>query len=344
MIKKTIRHKYFIQEHLHKEVFHGGIGNVDAERILKDNGYKPIQFPHHFNFSIGAKIGRLQYLRKMVFSIPARSTVVFQFPLYARMHKMLLKLLLLRKNIRVICFVTDINGLKDGDEELLNEEIAELKKYRHFIVHNKAMKNWLEYHVPKNKSATIEFFDFLAQPATIERQLSKAVVFAGNLEKSGFLHQLHQWSSSCENITMYLYGNGFTPKTPLPANVVYKTTWPPYELPEKIEGSFGLVWDGDSVYRSGGPLGSYMQFISHHKLSLYILSGMPIITASWAASAELVNRYQIGFTIPSLLDIGRAIEAITPEEYAKMVANTKALAKRISRGQNLLDALALVSA
>jgi hypothetical protein len=82
--------KYFIKEHLHREVFHGGIGNVDAEKIFIAKGYQAIEFPGTFDFSIKSKLKRLLYLIPLFFRISSGDLVVFQFPLYAKIHELLI--------------------------------------------------------------------------------------------------------------------------------------------------------------------------------------------------------------------------------------------------------------
>jgi len=86
-----------------------------------------------------------------------------------------------------------------------------------------------------------------------------------------------------------------------------------------------------------------MQYISHHKLSLYILAGLPVITNWHAGSAEIVKKYKIGFCVESLHDIKSKIDSMSDFEYQQMRHNMKLLAKRISDGQCLKNALREVS-
>ena len=51
----------------------------------------------------------------------------------------------------------------------------------------------------------------------------------------------------------------------------------PDELPSALEGSFGLVWDGDSSKTCSGVFGEYLRYNNSHKASLYLASGFPII-------------------------------------------------------------------
>ena len=328
--------RFYIQAHQEEGMFHGGIGIVDMERILGASGFEPINFPYQYNFSIKAKIARFVHFLKMLFTIPSNSTVVFSFPLYARIHKLLVHGLI-RKKSRVICYIADINGLKDGDPLLLEKEVKELKRHKNFIVHNQGMQRWLNKHVALHHSGEIEFFDFLTKPVSPSRKKEKTIAFAGNLEKSSFLEKLELLSD--RNISFNLYGPGITQNMINQRGVFFKGIFPPYDLPSQIEGSFGLVWDGDSIDGPGGSLGHYMQYISHHKLSLYILSGLPLIVPSFAGSASLIEKYKIGFTISTLHELNEKIEDLAEDKYQEMIRNMKPLAEKISRGQCLVDAL-----
>src|SRR2546421_3069182 len=281
------KHLYFIREYAEDYFFHGGIGMVDAEKILIREGFKTIRLPFHFSFSLRAKVARLVFCLKTFISLPDHAVVVFLFPLHARLAKWLIKMLSHKKNTRIICFIGDIDGLKDRNKVLLQEEAKELRRFRFFILHNQGMLNWLKQVVPNFKWEMIEFFDFLTSPAKKERRKDKTIVFAGNLAKSKFLAQLQT-----VDLLFNLYGPGITRQILEQPNIEYKGIFDPYTMPEMITGSFGLVWDGESAEGIQGSLGDYMQYISHHKLSLYILAGLPVITSCSAGSSELVDKYK----------------------------------------------------
>lgn len=332
--------KYFVQQFLQEAYQHGGVGGTDAEKVLLSLGYSPIVFPHHHSFSPGAKIGRLVFLLKLLWTLPKNSTVVFLFPIYASVIRLLLRMLSKKKSVKCICFIMDINGLKDGDENVLKKEIDFLRRFNFFIVHNESMRAWLNEHVKEDAvSANVEFFDFLANSAVQTRIASPEIVFAGNLEKSGFLKNLPLLATSQPALKFNLYGPGMFSLDESFTNVRYLGSFPPHELPEKLVGSFGLVWDGDSVEQPSASLGHYMQYITHHKVSLYILCGLPIIIAASAGAAPLVLKYGIGVTIDSLFDIESAINKITDGDYARMRENMKPIAERIRTGECLSNAL-----
>jgi hypothetical protein len=325
---------YFIQEHLHRRVPHGGTGNADADRIWLNAGYVPVEFPDRENFSVAAKFRRAFYLYKMIRLIGKTDRLIFQYPLYAGMSKMLVRLLL-SKQVKLICFITDIDGLKDGDEEKLKRDIAFFRHFSHFIVHNVAMKNWLDLQVTHSVSTMINFFDFFATPFAGNRKISNELVFAGNLSKSLFLERLDELQ---QPLRWNIYGQGITEKMRTQACIFYKGVIEPYLLPAKIEGSFGIVWDGDSIHGSGGVFGKYMQYISHHKISLYILAGLPIICYRHAGASEIILDYGIGLLVDDLAQVPQLIEKLDEAGYQQMRTNMQALAVRIAKGECLATA------
>lgn len=103
---------------------------------------------------------------------------------------------------------------------------------------------------------------------------------------------------------------------------------------------FGLIWDGDGLEQPSGSLGNYMQYISHHKLSLYIVCNLPVIVHEKAGSAQLIKKFNIGFTVNNLFEIEEKINRLSEIEYDSMVQNTYDLATQITSGNNLQTALA----
>ena len=315
------------------------MGNIDIERILIEEGFTPVVFPYQDSFSVKAKFFRYLHVLKILLSLPAGSLLFFQFPLHARMHKLLLRMLRLRNSIKIICLVADINGLKDADDLLLKQEIKELRSFRYFIVHGKAMEAWLKEHIPHAITSRLYFFDFLATATERTADKHGCIVFAGNLVKSGFIHHLHMVAEK-HDLHFNIYGpdpgKSFNNQT----HLHYKGVYDPYMLPAVIEGAYGLLWDGDSIHGAGGNYGNYMQYISHHKLSLYVLAGLPLIVFAQAGAAETVTSLNIGITVKSLDEIGEKLAGISDADYIQMQENMKPIASRIVKGENLKAAIA----
>ncbi|MGI8599482.1 MAG: hypothetical protein ACR2KB_09510 [Chitinophagaceae bacterium] len=329
--------KFFIQQHLQtKYPAHGGIGNKDVEKVLLKNGFIPLLFPHQKDFSLYAKAKRFLFLVQILVKIPTGSILLFESPLYAKLYMILVKWILLYKpSVRMICFITDINGLKDDNQTLLENEKIFFKKLKYFIVHNNRMKTWLLSFHNNAHISCIEFFDFLTSSSANFPKKANEVTFAGNLFKSRFINEL----DIIEGIQFHIYGK-LDRTIKVPAKAEYYGIVEPYSLPNQIKGSYGLVWDGDSVERSTGTFGNYLHYISPHKLSLYIISGLPLIAHSTSASAELIKKYKIGLLTNSLKELHNLLNKVTDEEYNDMQRNCKELTLNISSGTCLTKAIA----
>src|SRR5689334_14407432 len=148
----SFERKYFVQQYMQENYQHGGAGFVDAEKILLSQGFQPIFFPHHYGFSLRAKFDRLLFFFKTLFAIKRNSVVIFLFPVYARINLLLIKWLS-KKNVKIVCYIADIDGIKDGDQKLLRKEISFFKRFKFFIVHNERMRDWLHKNVPGDRHA-----------------------------------------------------------------------------------------------------------------------------------------------------------------------------------------------
>ena len=106
----------------------------------------------------------------------------------------------------------------------------------------------------------------------------------------------------------------------------------PDELPGALEGSWGLVWDSQSVDSCIGPTGNYLRYNNPHKASLYLSSGLPLIVWADSALAAFVRDNRVGICIDSLKELRRLIDRISSKEYAEMVANSSRLAENLRSG------------
>jgi glycosyltransferase involved in cell wall biosynthesis len=147
------------------------------------------------------------------------------------------------------------------------------------------------------------------------------------------------WLDKSRTLFINLYGPGISDEMLKINRVVYKGLHHPYSLPPAIEGSFGLIWDGDDVETPGGSLGNYMHYINHHKLSLYIVCNLPVIVHENTGSAELVRKLNIGFTVQTLFEVEDRIAKLSEDEYGLMVQNTRELANEITSGNCLKKAI-----
>jgi hypothetical protein len=270
----------------------------------------------------------------LFFRIHSNDLVIFLFPLYARTHKQLITLLRI-KGTQIICCIQDIDGWRDGNNKFLEKEKKAFRRFRLFIVHNERMHQWVQTLVPHAAIAQIKFHDFLTTPTHQPRSNKPHIILAGDLQKASFIQKL----GALPSLSFSVYGAGYSKNNTFPENTAYKGVFPPYELVHHLEGAFGLVWYGPDIENFTGNYGSYLTIITPHKLSLFIMAGIPVIVPVTSASAILVKQYGIGFTIDRLSDIEKVIKNMSEAEYQKMVENTRPLAVKLSQGYFLKEAL-----
>ena len=111
--------------------------------------------------------------------------------------------------------------------------------------------------------------------------------------------------------------------------MLYKGVFNPEELPNKLEGNLGLVWDGN--YDESDEYVTfkfYTKYNNPHKLSCYIAAGLPVIVWNKSAIADFVRKYNIGYEISNLYEINN----LDFSDYEKKKENVKDLTKKVRNG------------
>ena len=306
---------------------------MHQEKILKAAGCKPLVFKYSDKKAVFYKILRVIQCCRMAFSLPKHSKVLFHFPLQAAVYSWLLQLLQLRA-ISTLALIIDIDGLRDNNNKLFEKEIKQLHKFSLLVAHNAAMKNKLLQQLPFAKIYCIEMFDYPVKILLPAVKKSNTVCFAGNLNKATFVNHLDQVTSTTFNI----YGPCADVPLIQKENVFYKGFFSPDELPTELEGSFGLVWDGNLLDEGD----NYLRYNNPHKLSLYLTAGLPVIVWEQSASAAFVTLYDIGFTVNSLKEIPEKIQQISHERFNTMHENARAISKKTTDGYFLKSVIDLL--
>lgn len=94
---------------------------------------------------------------------------------------------------------------------------------------------------------------YLKRPSSL-RHLFKIIVFSGSFGKSLFLNKLKKENDINISFSLNLYSNGFSKKDETEI-LKYKGCFSPDDIIRNMEGSFGLVWDGDEITSCVGTLG-----------------------------------------------------------------------------------------
>lgn len=253
--------------------------------------------------------------------------VIMQYPHYNYNSLLKRKINNILTNNKVILLVHDVDSIRFNRN--LSKEINILNKAYVVLLHNQKMTNYLKAHGLTTHVVNVNIFDYLLSSVPVQNNyhLGKDIVFAGNLGKSKFLSELVGESL---DLSLNLYGPN------LEANLKNKIHWlgsySPEEIPFKLEGSFGLVWDGDTIHGCTGLTGNYLRVNYPHKLSLYIAAGLPVITWKYAAIAKIVEDYNIGFTVDSLSEISSFIASLNEENYRVYLQNIAKLQKKVVSG------------
>jgi hypothetical protein len=245
------------------------------------------------------------------------------------------------KNIHFIALIHDLDSIR-GNLNLKNQQqlskrngiadIEILSKCEYIISHNARMAEFMtETGVEKSKIINLGIFDYLVEGIVPEkREYDRSVTVAGNLMpgKCDYLYKLLE--DEQRNYTIHLYGPGFDDKGY--KNVIYHGSVIPDKLPTMLEGSFGLVWDGDSIDSCRGNSGEYLRFNNPHKTSLYLASNMPVLVWDEAAIREYVEDKHAGIGVSSLHDIDALFDRITENEYKGLLKGAQTAGERIRSG------------
>lgn len=326
----------------------------DAEKIIASEGFEKVFIKTKYGVQ-KSKIKKVfQYLTYIENNLIWRNSLkkfktddvfIFQYPLLNttfNFNKILKKY---SSKYKFVALIHDMDSLRYNKETTSSNSLKRFKKEDkeilnscdYIISHNFSMTEELvKLGNSREKIVNLELFDYLYDNK-IEKNYNKnnPIVIAGNLspKKTKYLGELNK----IKEISFNLYGLGYEEQN-FP-NVKYNGAFPPEELLQKLDGAFGLVWDGDSVDLCSGPYGNYLRFNNPHKASMYISAEMPIIAWKESAVAKIVQEKNIGIAVNNLNEIKDCLNNITEEEYKIMTENVKVLSKQIRSGSFLKNAL-----
>lgn len=345
--------KYYLKDsflHNEHEKNAGSKARNDVEAILISEGYEGLELKvenwYKMNF-FKAQQHKYRATKSVFDQLGAGDELVIQFPIIH--HTFFISRLIKQAQKRGAKFYLLIH-----DVETLRHAAGSEVKFRHkvrnyfqekkalmavdgIIVHNDIMKNVLGGQgFPSDKMVSLEIFDYLI-PDFQEKSLpqkDQPIIVAGNLNptKSGYLYDLP------EQPAYNLYGVGYDESRAL-KNTSYFGSFMPDNLPTALEGSFGLVWDGDSSETCQGSYGNYLRFNNSHKASLYLASGFPVVVWKESALAHFILEKSCGIAVASLHDLEAALENLTEKEYADLSENARRIGKDLREGYYLRSAL-----
>ena len=323
--------KYFLKETYVKANHAGPKARMDAEAIMVDVGFEEYYLSESRKNNVLNK----------------NDVIVLQFPLlWKSLKKQIRMKFLKKKNFKAYLLIHDIESLRknkirtfsDFKHSIIHflQNKTVLERVDGIIAHNDKMKSELvKMGISSEKIVTLEIFDYLIPNFNRNKTYAKDKIFlAGNFDirKTKYARNLP------EKPEFEIYGINFEHDN-LPNNVHYKGVFSPEELPNHLQGGFGLVWDGDSSDTCSGMYGEYLKINNPHKASLYLASNFPIIVWRQSALADFVKKYNCGIIIDSLYEIAGLLESMNEEKYQQLIDNCKKIGEKIRRGHYLKTAL-----
>lgn len=338
---------YYISRN-YKSLFNAaGKAKTDCEKILSEIGFKNLGFKQSSipNSAVGT-IKNFFGISFALLRLPFKSTLCTQYPLNKFRKYVLFVAKVKRCNI--ITIVHDVRFLK-GRTGNAEKELKKIVSSKAIIVHNESMKAWFLEQGVQIPIIVLGIFDYLLNEGlpkqNDDRQAQKSyeVVYAGGFGegKNSYIYDLDVLEKN--NFIMNLYGIGFDDQKRKVAKeksiLSYKGAFPSDVVAYKIEGSFGLVWDGTSTEECSGQYGQYLKYNNPHKTSLYILCGLPVIVWDKAAISSFIIENEIGIAVSNLKDLSDILENLSEDQYLKMKKNVDHVRKKIISGGYLQNAI-----
>lgn len=246
------------------------------------------------------------------------------------------------KGVRLEYIVHDLTFLRLS-YNCNNQEANLLRKMDCIYVHTENMEAKLRSLGYTNEMKVFHLFDYysddLMVPENIVFSNKTKIAFAGNLNKSNFLFELH--SSKIPNSIQYLL-YGLKPEIDFDSNpqMKYSGAFQPNH-PGIVCAGWGLLWDGDSIDTCSGLLGEYLKINSSHKISLYLSCGIPIIIWSQSSLYKWLNDYGVCIAVNSLKEIGTVISQLDDKAYIEMIRNARKIGSKLRAGQMLKEKLSV---
>ena len=333
--------KYYINIKMTENNNAGSKAVNDCNNILKQCGIEPYTLNIKGEGLLG-KINKVFEFEKLK-KIPENSVLFIQHPIYINKNYYIdvLKNTKKKKNLKLVFLINDLDSLRKMFPESqhifehIDETMYEIADY--VIAHNSKMKRYLiEHGVEESKIYELGIFDYLTNinPNNKSIRYSKTLNIAGNLDanKSNYIRELNGVDKT---INFNLYGLNFDKNVLTSEAIHYKGAFPSDEIPSQLTEGFGLVWDGNTASCCAGNTGEYLKYNNPHKLSLYMVSGLPVVIWSQAAEAEFVKCNNVGLVVDSIEDFSIKFDNLSENDYYKMVENAKNVSYKLRNGEYL---------
>lgn len=346
---------YYIDENTGNRNTAGSKAPSDIAELCLQLGYQSFVMPSlHFldnrKMLYAEEIVKLpEFWWNIYKRVSNKDILIYQHPTMGKpIAAKFIKGILENKHCKLVTVIHDLELLRGGIKGIIDVNTKQTNKFEKYILkhssiiiaHNYKMKEYLvSIGMDENKIVELEIFDYLHGTNRKNYIFTEkpSISIAGTLspQKCGYIYNI----SSLQNdeITINLYGKGFVEHGN--DKLKYHGILKPEELGEKMIGEYGLVWDGPSSRTCEGNTGTYLMYNNPHKASLYLSSGIPVITWAKAAISKYVLDNNVGISVDSLDDLQSILMDISEERYREMVNNTREVSLKISSGYYFTKAI-----
>ena len=305
----------------------------DVEKTLVRNGYEVVNIPLIRDINQGKAIWKhlLEIKRALILIKKEQpNNIIVQYPGFRIGLRSISFIMKFLYKYNVTFIVHDVDSIRFRGV-VSKREIRLMNKASKIILHTEKMREYLEEQGVKTPMKVMWLFDYYGNGQPINKNIESpySIIFAGNLQKSGFLKKIGRLLDSHH---LYLYG--LPVNHSWEGNISYEGKFAPDDI-EDLKGDWGLVWDGESTKECDGNMGKYLQYNSSHKNSLYIASGKPVIVWRKAAVAPFILKNNLGIAIDSLDELPKALDSISQPEYIKMLESVKKYQELLQAGKML---------
>ncbi len=279
---------------------------------------------------------------RAVLSVRRGDIVVLQYPL--KKYFTLVCRVARTKGAQTVVLIHDLGSFRRR-KLTVEQEVRRLSHADCLIALNPSMREWLKEKGLTCPICVLGIWDYLS-PSVYRSAREKGtppspytVVYAGGLSprKNSFLMEM---PAHARHYRMELYGDAreVEPYIKSP-NIKACGFVASDELIARVQGHFGLVWDGSSLDGCAGHWGEYLRYNNPHKTSLYIRCGLPVIVWGESALAPFVREKGVGLCIASLRELDTLLPSIGAEEYDTMKRNVEGLCAKVASGEFFRSAL-----
>ena len=319
--------------------YHAITVETDLEKRKKVNPVLGLYYHYDTMCKWNQALNKLKNGDCLIIQFPVINHTIFLKNTISKLQKKGVTVALLIHDLETIRASLRKNVSAKARKRLNLEENSILKECDYIIAHNKKMVDYLNrvLGINENKLISLEIFDYLIPDFDKKFDLTKIqkenpTIIAGTLR----LHKAKYVYDLPENVNFNLYGVGYEGKSE--DNIEYFGSFMPDDLPFAMQGSFGLVWDGESADTCSGIYGEYLKINNPHKTSLYLASGIPVVIWKQAALAEFITKNNCGIVVNYLSEIAEVKAKISDSDYAEMKKNVMIISQKLRSGYYLLEA------